>query len=123
MSISIKSVLRTDKINKNNHAPIHIRFTQNRQKKHISTGISINVEDWDFENQRIIANSDENRQFQFQIDSNLQEYYKKAKRLEALEMEITLDSLIEINSRKTPNQTISEYFGKLIGDFKRTGKL
>jgi len=123
MNISIKPVLRTDKIKKSNCAPIHIRFTQNRQKKHIATGISINVDDWDSGSQRITSKTDEGRLFQFQIDSTMQEYYKKAKRLEALDMEVTLDSLIDTNSRKAPNQTVSDYFGRLIADFKRSGKL
>jgi len=38
MSISIKAIIRKDKINNSNCAPINIRFTLNRQNRYISTG-------------------------------------------------------------------------------------
>ena len=53
MTINTNVIFRKDKIKSNNTAPIHIRFTLNRKIRYASTGITIHISDWDFENQRI----------------------------------------------------------------------
>lgn len=53
MIININAVCRKDKMYKNGTAPIHIRFTLNRKIRYASTGLSILLNDWDFENQRV----------------------------------------------------------------------
>jgi hypothetical protein len=39
MSISINAVIRKDKINRNNHAPINIRLTHKSKNRYVSTGV------------------------------------------------------------------------------------
>ena len=53
MNISINAVFRKDRLNNQNAAPVHLRLTQNRKLKHISTGVTLNINEWDFENQRV----------------------------------------------------------------------
>lgn len=116
-------VCRKDKIYKNNTAPIHIRFTLNRQIRYVSTGFSIAPDDWDFENQCVKTPLLHLKETQHQIDSLVLEYERKIKRLEVLDMAVTFETLLDTNSRKAPNQTVAEYFNKLISDFEKAGKL
>lgn len=57
------------------------------------------------------------------MQSKLAEYDKKVKRLKILDIEVTFETLLDTNSRKAPNRTVSEYFSKPIGCFKKAGKL
>jgi hypothetical protein len=82
MKISINAVCRKDKINKNNTAPVHIRFTQNRQIRYVSTGVAITPEDWDFDTQRIKPSQEHLKSVKHQIDNVLFDYERKIKRLE-----------------------------------------
>lgn len=49
---NITIVLRTDKINKKNIAPIHFRIVKNRRSSYISSGLSVPVKYWDDKNKR-----------------------------------------------------------------------
>ena len=102
MTINVNATFRKDKIKSNNTAPIHIRFTLNRKIRYVSTGVIIHINKWDFENQRIKDNSPEMQELQYSIDSKLNEYRRKIKRLEALEVNVTLDNLFR--NQRTENQ-------------------
>ena len=121
MNININAVFRKDRLNSQNAAPVHLRLTQTRKNKFISTGITLNIDDWDFENQRIKDNSPEMQELQYSIDSKLNEYRRKIKRLEALEVDVTLDNLLETNGRKI-NCTVGEYLKQTIERLETLGK-
>ena len=97
MNISINAVFRKDRLNSQNAAPVHLRLTQNRKLKHISTGVTLNINEWDFENQRVMGQTPELQALQLRIDTKIDELRRKIKRLEALEVEVTLDNLLETN--------------------------
>lgn len=113
-------ICRKDRINKDNTAPIFIRFTQNRKTRYVSTGINVNIEDWDFEKQRVKDTADGSNA-QYQIDTKLYEYDKKMRRLEALDIEVTLDNILETNSRKAIC-TLSDCFNRDIIRLESLGK-
>ena len=121
MTINVNAIFRKDKIKSNNTAPIHIRFTLNRKIRYVSTGVIIHINKWDFENQRIKDNSPEMQELQYSIDSKLNEYRRKIKRLEALEVNVTLDNLLETNGRKI-NCTVGEYLKQTIERLETLGK-
>ncbi|WP_419511219.1 phage integrase SAM-like domain-containing protein [Alistipes sp.] len=121
MTINVNATFRKDKIKSNNTAPIHIRFTLNRKIRYVSTGVIIHINKWDFENQRIKDNSPEMQELQYSIDSKLNEYRRKIKRLEALEVNVTLDNLLETNGRKI-NCTVGEYLKQTIERLETLGK-
>ena len=50
---SVSIVLRKDKLNKNNEAPIHFRIIKDRKISYIATGYIIDVNDWDDGNKKI----------------------------------------------------------------------
>ena len=114
MKISITTTLRKDRIGKDGTAPINLRFTQNRKSKYISIGIAVRAENWDDENKCLISNYPDYNDHQLKLANTIAEYEKKIKRLEILEVEVTFDTLLNQDSRKTPNQTILSYFTKLI---------
>ena len=121
MNISINTVFRKDRLNSQNAAPVHLRLTQTRKNKFISTGVTRSIDDWDFENQRIKGNNPEMQELQYRIDTKLNEYRRKIKRLEALEVEVTLDNLLETNGRKI-NCTVGEYLKQTIERLEILGK-
>ena len=121
MTINVNAIFRKNKIKSNNTAPIHIRFTLNRKIRYVSTGVTIHISKWDFENQRIKDNSPEMQELQYSIDSKLNEYRRKIKRLEALEVDVTLDNLLETNGRKI-NCTVGEYLKQSIERLETLGK-
>jgi len=82
MSISIKTVIRKDKINNNNCAPINIRFTLNRQIRYISTGVAIPLYVWDIETQQINPNYPNAAELQQQITAKRIEYMARWLRAE-----------------------------------------
>lgn len=114
MNISINAVFRKDRLNNQNAAPVHLRLTQNRKLKHISTGVTLNINEWDFENQRVKGQTPELQALQLRIDTKIDELRRKIKRLEALEVEVTLDNLLETNGRKI-NCTVGEYLKQTYG--------
>ncbi len=99
---------------KNGTAPLFIRFTHNRTSKLVSLGIAIPSECWDMEQQAVTADCPNGRTVQVEIDSKLREYQKKVQRLEALDIEVSLDTLFETNGKRV-NCTLDEFFGTVIG--------
>lgn len=122
MNINLITTLRKDKVKPNNTAPIHIRFTLNRKIRYVSTGVTIDIDSWDVANQRIKDSQPNAQELQYLIDTKLNEYRRKIKRLEALEVDVTLDNLLETNGRKI-NCTIGEYLKQTIGRLETLGKL
>ncbi len=116
MSISINVVCRKEKRNKNNTAPIHFRFTLNRKIRYVSTGLSIDIDKWDFDNQRVKEDVSYDNSIQYQLDTKLIEYKKKMRKLEILDIQVTLENIIETNNRKV-NCTLSNCFTREINRF------
>ena len=88
MNISINAVFRKDRLNNQNAAPVHLRLTQNRKLKHISTSVTLNINEWDFENQRVKGQTPELQALQLRIDTKINDRRRKIKRSEALAVNI-----------------------------------
>ncbi len=88
MNISINAVFRKDRLNNQNAAPVHLRLTQNRKLKHISTGVTLNINEWDLENQRVKGQTPELQALQLRIDTKINDRRRKIKRSEALAVNI-----------------------------------
>ena len=121
MKINMQVICRKDRVTKDRRAPVFIRFTKNRKVRYISMGVAVRIDDWDFENQCIRSDSPEMQSIQFQIDSKVEDYRRRMRRLEALEVEVTLDNLLETNGRKF-NCTVGEYLRQTIRRLKESGK-
>lgn len=114
-------ICRKDRVTKDRRAPVFIRFTKNRKVRYISTGVAVRIDDWDFENQCIRSDSPEMQSIQFQIDSKVEDYRRRMRRLEALEVEVTLETLFESKSRRI-KCTVSDCFEREIARLESLGK-
>lgn len=121
MKIKIVPILRKDRMSKNGSAPIHIRVTHNRKSRFIGTGIAIPSDSWDIEKQRVKPNTPNSQELQLQIDKKISELNRRIRKLEALEIEVTLDNLLETNGRKV-NCTIGECLDSTITRLESLGK-
>lgn len=75
------------------------------------------VSEWDFDKQTPIST---NQSIQFQILEHIERYRKRIKRLEALEIDATLDNIID--DSHTINCTVSDYFNRVIKRLEETDK-
>jgi len=121
--MNIRIVQKKEVVYKNGCSPLFIRFTSERKSKFVSLGVSVLPEHWYNEQQRITDDCTDSNLLNALITTKLEEYRKRIRKLEILEIEINFETLLDTNSRKSPNQTVAEYFGKLIADFKKAGKL
>lgn len=53
MAVSVKLVLRKDKVNKLGLVPIHFRITKNRKSSYVASGKYIRVNEWDEKNNKV----------------------------------------------------------------------
>lgn len=109
----IKIVCRKDARNSQGKVPLIIRFTHRRQTKTISTGIVVDPSVWDEKSQRLTDLSPQYREMQLRLDSLLNEYHKKIRRLEALEIDVNFETLFE-PVQKRIHCTVDNYFGRTI---------
>ena len=121
MSISINAVIRKDKMNSSNCAPINIRFTLNRKNRYIGTNVTIPIDAWNAETQQINPNYPKAAELQLLITTKQKEYEKKIKRLDALEIEVNFDTLFGAKSKRI-NCTLQEFFTQTIDKLLLLGK-
>ena len=119
MSVSINAICRKDRINQNRTTNIYLRFTVNRRSRYVSTGINIPADDWDFDTQTLRT---QNPAVQLRIYEQIEKYDKRIKRLEALEVPVTLDNVLETDGRRV-YCTIAEYFRRTIAQLESVGKI
>ena len=119
MSVSINAICRKDRINQNRTTNIYLRFTVNRRSRYVSTGINILADDWDFDTQTLKT---QNPAVQLRIYEQIEKYDKRIKRLEALEVPVTLDNVLETDGRRV-YCTIAEYFRRTIAQLESVGKI
>ena len=113
MKINFKVVCRTSRGYKNNTAPIFIRLIQGKKAKFISTGVAVNPDYWDFNEDKLTADCPNREHLQVQIDDKLEALNRQIAKLEILEMDVTLDTLIG-NKKKQINPTLRECFEREI---------
>ena len=122
MSINIKIIQRKDKASKSNTAPIHIRFTLKGKVRYLATGVVLPLGAWNDTEQHIIPSYPDSEVLQMQITAKRLDIEKKIQRLEALDTEVSFDTLFGQKSRYI-NCTVSEYFQQQIDYLKNIGKV
>lgn len=93
--MNIKIVCRKDAVNRNGRVPLALRFTHRRQTKTVALGMTVDPSEWDEELQRMTCGCPDCRALQLRLDQTLNEYHKKIRRLEALEVDVNFDTLFE----------------------------
>lgn len=121
--MKIKVVLRTSKVYKNGCSPLMLRFTHERDTKFVAVGLSVEPHYWDKAAEMLTADCPVRADMQSRIDSVLAEYRKRIRRLEALEIPITFDTLFDAKPVRTVGITIEQGFEAEIARLESLGKM
>lgn len=119
--MNYKIICRTDKTNKQGKSPLSIQFSHNGRRRRIATGLVVEPKFWDDKNQKIKPNCPNYIDLQYRLNEQMAMYEKKIRKLEILEIEVTLDNLLETNGRKV-NCTIGECLDATISRLESLGK-
>ena len=120
--MTIKVIRRKDIANKNNASPLFLRLTHDRRTKYLALGVSTLPEHWDDQAQCFTDSCPEKRELQMQIDLRITELQRKIKRLEALDVAVNFENLLDQTAKCAP-QFVEVYFDRQIAQMKRAGKI
>ena len=120
--MTINVIRRKDIVNKNNTSPLFLRLTHNRRTKYVALSVSVLPEHWNEKAQCLTESCPEKRELQMQIDLRTNELNRKIKRLEALDMEVNFENLLDRTTKCTP-QFVDAYMERQIEQMKRAGKI
>ena len=119
--MTFKVILRKDVIYKNNTSPLCLLFFHNNRKKSVGLGVSVALKYWDAEAQKITDDCPDRDDIQFQITARIKEYEKKIKKLEALEIPVTFETLFETIGKRM-DCTVGDYFKQIIERLEKVKK-
>lgn len=119
MSIKINAFCRKDRISADQTTIVYLRFTTNRRSRYVSTGIRASVSEWNFEKQ---APQPSNQHLQYQIYEQIENYQRQIRRMEALDMPVTLDTLLG-NDKHMAGCTIAHFLQQVIEQTMRDNRL
>ena len=104
MALSVKVILKKDKINSKGEAPLYLRIIKNRQPKYISLGLSIPEKQWDEENKRVKKGMQNSQRVNNFISNKLAEAENQALELEVKSKNISSVRIKEnIMGEKNPS--------------------
>ena len=104
MNIKISAFCRKERLSKNQTAKVYLHFTKNRRSRYVSTGISVPISEWDFDTQ-----TSTNQLVQIKIYEQIASYQKRIQRLEVLDIEPTLDKIID-KAQCRANSLLADFF-------------
>lgn len=119
--MTFRVILRKDVIYKNNTSPLCLLFFHDNHKKSVGLGVSVSREYWDAEAQKITDDCPNRDDIQFQITAKIKEYEKKIKKLEALEIPVTFETLFETVGKRM-DCTVGDYFKQIIDRLEKVEK-
>ena len=119
MSIKINAFCRKDRIATDQTTILYLRFTIHRKSRYVSTGVRIPVAQWNFESQSPQPSA---QHLLYQIYEQMEPYQKQIRRMEALDMAITLETLLG-KEKKPISCTIADYWEHIIEQTEREGRL
>ena len=83
--------------------------------------MSVSREYWDAEAQKVTDDCPDRDDIQFQITAKIKEYEKKIKKLEALEIPVTFETLFETIGKRM-DCTVGDYFRQIIDRLEKVEK-
>ena len=119
--MTFKVILRKDIIYKNSTSPLCLLFFHDNRRKSVGLGVSVAREYWDAEAQKVTDNCPDRDDIQFQITAKIKEYEKKIKKLEALEIPVTFETLFETVGKRM-DCTVGDYFKQIIDRLEKVEK-
>ncbi|WP_251624016.1 site-specific integrase [Odoribacter lunatus] len=121
VNMEISTICRKDRISKQNEVTISIRLYHNYETRRVSSGLKIDADYWDFEN-NCLKNDVPNRvHLQYILDEQIQKLRKKELEYKIQGKEYSIDDILGV-SRKSVT-TIAVYFQKVIDELTSLGRL
>ena len=119
MSIKINAFCRKDRISTDQTTIVYLRFTKNRRSRYVSTGIRVPISEWNFENQ---APQPSNQHLHYQIYEQIESYQRQIRRMEVLDMPITLEAILS-SDKHAAGCTIASFLQQVIEQTERETRL
>ena len=119
--MTFKVIIRTDVIYKDNSSPLCLLFFHDGRKKSVGLGVSVVRSCWDAQAQKVTDDCPDRDDIQFQITAKIKEYEKKIKKLEALEIPVTFETLFETIGKRM-DCTVGDYFRQIIDRLEKVEK-
>jgi len=110
MNVTIAVVAYTWKQLKNKEIPLYLRVTKDRKKKHISLGISVKMEHWDFIKNQPKKNCPNKEEVQQIIIQKTKEYQGQVLEYKLENKDFTAKNLIEKIKNPVHVKTVKEVF-------------
>ena len=119
--MTFRVILRKDVIYKNNTSPLCLLFFHDNRRKSVGLGVSVAPQYWDADAQKVMEDCPDRDDIQFQITAKIKEYEKKIKKLEALEIPVTFETLFETIGKRM-DCTVGDYFRQIIDRLEKVEK-
>jgi len=116
IAVTFGIICRKEKKNQLNEAPLYIRLAYENKRKLISLKEKINVDYWDFENNRILSNCEQKEYLELLINEKKQEINKKILSYKLSNQSITLDEFIEPKEKKSKSISVVKLFNTYIDE-------
>jgi len=110
MNVTIAVVAYTWKQLKNKEIPLYLRVTKDRKKKHISLGISVKSEHWDFIKNQPKKNCPNKEEIQQIITQKTKEYQEQVLEYKLENKDFTAKTLMEKIKNPVHAKTVKEVF-------------
>ena len=117
-----KIICRADKVNKSGESPLFLQFYHDGCRKMLATGVSVSAYFWDDKMQQILPDCPNRDELQYKLRELIRAYDKKILRLEALDIPVTFDTLLESTSNYG-RITIHKIFTAEIKRLEALGKI
>ena len=114
VAVTFGVICRKEKVNLQNEAPLYIRLSCDNKRKLISLKEKINIDFWDFENNKILSDYDRKEYLELLINGKKQEINKKVLSYKLSNEAFTLDELIEPKEKKQKSITVIKLFNTYI---------
>ena len=114
VAVTFGIVCRKEKVNLQNEAPLYIRLSHDNKRKLISLKEKINIDFWDFENNKILSDYDRKEYLELLINDKKQEINKKILSYKLSNEAFSLEELIEPKEKKQKSITVAKLFNAYI---------
>ncbi|WP_300851057.1 site-specific integrase [uncultured Rikenella sp.] len=117
--MTFKTILRKDVVYKNNTSPLCLLFFHEGRKKSVGLGISVAREHWDAVAQKVTEDCPDRDELQFRITTQVKTYERKIRKLEALDIPVTFETLFERVGQRL-DSSVASYFRQVIERLEQT---
>ena len=101
LNLYIRFIIRANELNRRGLAPIKCRLTYNKCRKNFSTGISVDLKDWDSRKQKLLDSSDHEETTNMQLSLIKNKLGKAFLMLQVKEVPFTVQDIYDAYKGKT----------------------